>query len=115
MKQRMAVYKGLGGYGTLGLEIVLSLLFGLFGGSWLDGKFGTEPVLLWVGFALGVGAGVRSIQRALAMMKRETEREEREEGNPEPMFPAEHDREAERRERVWDEEARRAQHREEES
>jgi ATP synthase protein I len=114
MKQRMAVYKGLGGYGTLGLEIVLSLLVGLFGGSWLDGKFGTDPILTWVGFAFGIGAAVRSIQRAMAMMKRETEREEREEGNPEPVFPSERDRETERRERVWEDDARKARNREEE-
>jgi hypothetical protein len=111
----MAVYKGLGGYGTLGLEIVLSLLFGLFGGSWLDGKLDTEPVLTWVGFAFGVGAAVRSIQRALTMMKRETEREEREEGNPEPVFPSERDRETERRERVWEDDARKARAREEDT
>jgi hypothetical protein len=92
VKQRVAVYRGLGGYGTLGLEIVLSILFGMFGGSWLDGRFGTEPWLMWLGFALGGAAAVRAILRALRLMRKETLREEREQGNPAPMYENERDR-----------------------
>ena len=91
MKQRVAVYKGLGGYGTLGLEIVLSILFGMFGGNWLDERYGTGPWLMWIGFALGGAAAVRAVLRAMRLMKKETLREEREQGNPAPVYENERD------------------------
>ena len=108
MKTQIAVYKGLGGYGTLGLEMVLSVLFGLFGGRWLDGRFGTEPWLMWIGFALGIGAAIRAIQRALILMKRETAREEKAEGNPDPVYQTETEREARGKDKAWEEDAQKA-------
>ncbi len=94
MKRRLEIYKGLGGFGTLGLEIVLSVLLGLFGGSWLDERYGTTPYLMWGGLAFGVAVSVRAVQRALSIMKREAAREEREAGNPEPLYETDADREA---------------------
>lgn len=91
-KQRIEIYRGLGGYGTLGLEIVLSVLIGLFGGRWLDERFGTEPWLGVLGFVLGAGAAVRSVQRTQRDLRRVAEKEEREQGNPAPMFQNERDR-----------------------
>lgn len=91
-KQRIEIYRGLGGYGTLGLEIVLSVLIGLFGGRWLDERFGTEPWLGVLGFALGVGAAVRSVQRTQRDLARVAEKEEREQGNPAPIYGTERDR-----------------------
>lgn len=92
MKTRLAVYKGLGGFGTLGLEIVLSILFGLFGGRWLDGRFGTEPWLMWICFGLGLVASVNAILRALKAMRAEAAREEAAEGNPAPLYETDADR-----------------------
>ena len=46
---------------TVGLELALSIALGLLGGRWLDGKLGTEPWLQWIGFALGLAAGVTSL------------------------------------------------------
>ena len=37
-----------GGYGTVGLEVVLSIVFGVLAGRWLDGKLGTEPWIMIV-------------------------------------------------------------------
>jgi ATP synthase protein I len=91
-KQRIEIYRGLGGYGTLGLEIVISVLIGLFGGRWLDERFGTEPWLGVLGFALGVGAAVRSVQRTQRDLRRVAEKEEREQGNPAPVYGTERDR-----------------------
>ena len=81
-------YKALGSFGTLGLEIALSVLFGLFGGRWLDGKLGTEPYLAGLGFCFGVAAAVKAVMRSMAAMRRIAEREEREAGNPAPRFDA---------------------------
>ncbi|MFO0549417.1 MAG: AtpZ/AtpI family protein [Polyangiaceae bacterium] len=97
-ESRLEMYRGLGGYGTLGLEIVLSMLFGLLGGQWLDGKMGTA-YWVWIGMALGVGMSVRAIQRAVTDMKRVAQREEAAEGNPTPLFETDSDRVHRERER----------------
>jgi ATP synthase protein I len=79
-------YKAVGSWSTLGLEIVLSLIFGFFGGRWLDGKLGTDPWLSVVGFLFGCGAATTAILRTLKEMKAVTAREEREQGNPAPRY-----------------------------
>lgn len=50
-------------YSTVGLELGLSVLIGLFVGQWLDARFGTEPWLLLVFLLFGMAAGFRSIFR----------------------------------------------------
>lgn len=72
-------WKGLAGHATLGLEFGLSVLVGLFGGRWLDGKLGISPWLTVLGFGFGVAAGVRAIYRAAQAANREAEREINEE------------------------------------
>jgi len=79
-------WRGVGSLGTIGLEVVLSIALGFFGGRWLDGKFGTEPYLAVLGFLFGIGAAVKAFQRALKEMKAQAEREEREQGNPLPRY-----------------------------
>lgn len=61
------------GYTTVGLDLVVSILFGFLGGRWLDGWLDTAPVLTLVGLAFGVAAGARFVWRAAARMKRHTE------------------------------------------
>jgi F0F1-type ATP synthase assembly protein I len=79
-------YKALGDFGTLGLEIVLSIVVGVFGGRWVDAKLGSAPAFLIVGFICGVGAAGKAILRAWKEMKEVTAREEREQGNPAPRL-----------------------------
>jgi ATP synthase protein I len=63
----------MGSYGTVGLEVVLSLLFGLFVGQWADSKLGTDPWLMLLGAGFGLAAAVRALIRAARAMQRETE------------------------------------------
>jgi ATP synthase protein I len=70
-------WKALGSYGTLGMEIALSVVVGLFGGQWLDKKLHTGGVLTWVGFAYGLAAAGRAIYRAVRKSNREAEEAER--------------------------------------
>lgn len=98
MKQRLEMYKGLGGFGTLGLEFIISILIGLFGGQWLDNRFGTTPWLMWLGLAFGIAMCVSATFRALKLMRADAEREEREHGNPKPLYETDADREARIRE-----------------
>jgi hypothetical protein len=79
-------WKGVGSFGTVGLEIVLAIVLGLFGGRWLDTKFDTAPYLAVVGFFFGVATAVKAIVRTTKEMQREAAREEREQGNPAPLF-----------------------------
>ena len=72
-------WKALGNYGTLGMEIALSVVVGLFGGQWLDKKLGTGGVLTWVGFAYGLAAAARAIYRAVRKSNREAEEADRRE------------------------------------
>lgn len=62
---------------SVGLELGLSVVFGVLFGRWLDGKLGTTPWLM-IGFlALGVFAGFRSVLRAVHRLDRAAEAEER--------------------------------------
>ena len=69
-------WKGYGTYGSVGLELAISVLLGLFGGRWLDGKLGTDPWLTWIGLGLGVVTGYRAVWRALKQANREAKRAE---------------------------------------
>lgn len=79
-------YKALGSFGTLGLEIVLCIIVGYFGGHFIDGKLGTEPGFTIFGFICGLGAAGKAILRTVKEMKEVTAQEEREQGNPTPRI-----------------------------
>ena len=72
-------WKALGNYGTLGMEVALSVVVGLFGGQWLDKRFQTGGWLTWIGFAYGLAAAGRAIYRAVQKSNREAEELERRE------------------------------------
>ena len=75
-------YKLLARYGTVGLELVLATLLGLYGGSWLDTRFHTGNTLSMVGMVLGVATGFRALYRAAKAMEREAEEADRREPPP---------------------------------
>lgn len=56
---------------SVGLELAISVLLGMFGGRWLDGRLGSEPWLMLVGICLGFAAGLRGILRAMDRASRE--------------------------------------------
>ena len=68
--------KQLGSLSTIGLELGLSIALGYLGGRWLDGKLGTEPWLQWIGLALGLAAGARSLYRVVRRAQRMMEEED---------------------------------------
>jgi F0F1-type ATP synthase assembly protein I len=63
-------------YATVGLEILVSVLFGFLIGRWLDGKFGTHPYITIAGFLLGLATAGRFVLRAARRMKSETENDD---------------------------------------
>ncbi len=72
-------WKGLGRYGTVGLEFAFSIAFGLVVGQWLDKRFGTAPWLMLLGLAYGMAAAGRALYRALKRANREAEELDRQE------------------------------------
>lgn len=84
-------WKAVGRHGTVGLEVVLSILVGYFGGAWLDGKLGTSPWLGFIGLAYGIAAAVRALYRAARRATREAEELDRREREERERFRNEHD------------------------
>ena len=72
-------WKGLGSSGTVGLEVVLSIVAGFILGRWLDQKFGTGGWLTAIGAAYGVAAAARALYRAARKATNEAEEAERRE------------------------------------
>jgi len=52
-------------FAGVGLQFAITLLVGLGLGTWLDRKFGTAPVFLYLGVFLGAGAAFYSMYRQL--------------------------------------------------
>jgi len=57
----------IGQLSTIGLSFVFALVIGFAVGFWLDGVFGTTPWLSFVGFFLGLAAGVLNVYRVLQL------------------------------------------------
>ncbi len=48
-------------FASVGFELVIAIVVGYFGGRWLDETYQTSPVLQYLGLALGIFAGFRSL------------------------------------------------------
>jgi ATP synthase protein I len=46
-------------------QLVGSVLIGIFGGRWIDGQIGTEPLFLIIGLLLGLAAGIYAMMRLI--------------------------------------------------
>jgi ATP synthase protein I len=84
-------WKGYGGYATVGLELALSVLFGLGVGYWLDKKLHTG-FLTWVGLGFGIAAGYRTLFLALRRANAEARRIEEQEREARKRFDEDNDR-----------------------
>jgi hypothetical protein len=48
----------------IGIQFAVAILLGLYGGQWLDRRWGTKPVFLLIGVMLGFAAGFVTLYRA---------------------------------------------------
>lgn len=85
--------KAFGKYGSLGLELLLSMAVGYYGGAWLDKKLGTRWIAA-VGFLVGCYAGFRALFKAARTMQRDIINEERLARGEDPWAPRPDDDEA---------------------
>ena len=63
-KETGKTIRELGYFASLGMSIAISIFIGLFGGIWLDNKFETDPVFMFLGLAVGIAAGFNNIIKA---------------------------------------------------
>ncbi|MCS7309889.1 MAG: AtpZ/AtpI family protein [Armatimonadetes bacterium] len=61
---------------TIGLSLVIPPVLGYFAGRWLDGRFGTDPILSVAGLMVGIVLGFVEMVHVLHQIERE-ERKER--------------------------------------
>jgi F0F1-type ATP synthase assembly protein I len=67
-----------GSTGAVGLEIAVAVGIGYLGGQYLDRRLGVAPWLMWVGFAAGVGAGIKALMRVVRSYQKSLEEEAQE-------------------------------------
>lgn len=81
-QDRKQLFRELGRYSALGLEMSASVLIGLAIGYYLDKWLGTGPwlMVLWIG--IGFAAGVRSLYRAALRSGKELEENGENRGEP---------------------------------
>ena len=58
-----SAWKTIGALSTVGLSFVLAIVIGTGAGHWVDGQLGTSPWGFFVGFFLGLAAGVLNVYR----------------------------------------------------
>ena len=58
---------------AVGSELGIATLIGLFGGAWLDRRFGTGPWIMFIGLALGLAAGIKSLMRLAPQPQKKNE------------------------------------------
>jgi len=63
-------------YGTLGIEMGVSLAIGLVIGYFLDRYFGTSPVLTLIFMIFGLVAGMKRLYMLWKKMEKEDERDD---------------------------------------
>jgi ATP synthase protein I len=81
-QDRKELFRELGRYSALGLEMAISVVIGLAIGYYLDKWLGTSPWLTIVWIGLGFAAGVRSLYRSAVQSEKDLQKIEEEKRKP---------------------------------
>jgi F0F1-type ATP synthase assembly protein I len=79
-----ADWRGYGRYGTVGIELIVTMALGYYGGRYLDARVGGRGWVTFAGFILGIVLGFRAIFAAGRHMERDVERAERADRGEDP-------------------------------
>ncbi|HBF12460.1 MAG TPA: hypothetical protein DDW49_03575 [Deltaproteobacteria bacterium] len=60
-------------YSAVGIQMVVSVVLGLYAGKWLDSRWNTEPWLMVAGVVLGAVLGFYNLIRLLRLGKEDTD------------------------------------------
>jgi hypothetical protein len=77
-------WRAYGRYGSVGLELVLSIGLGYYLGKWADDHFHTRGWLSGAGFLIGCYAGFKALWVAAKRMQKDVEREEAQDRGEDP-------------------------------
>jgi hypothetical protein len=73
-------WKQFGRYGSVGIELVLSMMLGYYAGHWLDVRYAHDAgYVTGGGMLLGIYAGFRQLYRVTKLAAREFDRQDAEE------------------------------------
>ncbi len=81
-QDRRTLFRELGKYSALGLELSISVILGLAIGYYLDKWLGTGPWMTVIWLGLGFAAGVRSLYRAALRSGKDLEKDEEDKRKP---------------------------------
>ena len=70
------LWRTAGRVGAVGIEMGIAVAIGHLGGVWLDGRFGTAPVLGLVGLLLGIAAAGKALWSTARKLKKDQTPEE---------------------------------------
>jgi ATP synthase protein I len=80
----MKPWKEYGRYGSVGIELVLSMAIGYYGGRWVDARLSGHGWITLLGFVAGVVVGFRAIFNVSQHMMKDIERAERADRGEDP-------------------------------
>jgi len=72
-KEKLKLYRQLSLIGIIPAIMAVGPLIGFFIGKWLDGKFDTEPYLMWVFILLGLVAAGKETYGVIKRVSNETD------------------------------------------
>jgi len=75
-QDRRELFRELGKYSALGLELAIAVILGLAIGYYLDKWLGTGPWMTVIWMAIGFAAGLRSLFRAALRSGKDLEKDE---------------------------------------
>lgn len=81
-KKKSQLFREVGKYAALGLEMALSVVIGLAIGAFLDKRLDTGPWLTLLFLLFGFAAGLRSLLRAALKSQKEMKDEEESDRKP---------------------------------
>jgi ATP synthase protein I len=93
----MTPWKDVGRYGSVGIELLVWMALGYYGGRALDARVGAGGWFTFLGFVVGIGIGFRSIFKTAEHMRREFQKDDKNVDYPPgpPEKPSEETRKSE--------------------